>query len=173
MAQGLLGAGRGLSHIASALSGEPTSAETSAEASAAKAFEEQLHGSLPSELTKLVLQLARERDAFVVRTVLAAGLPGWEDVTLADVVVSPISTSWGSGCHGIVKIVARTATSNAKCVFKIPSQTASGCARVRAVHQALSDAGVAATLLASGADWTVEPLLTTREVFVGEDWEPE
>jgi len=166
MAQSLLGAGRGLSLIGEEIwaATSPSSDQTVAQRkAAAQAFEKQLQASLPSDLTKLVLQIAEERDAFVARTVLAARLPGWEEITLADIIMLPLRS-------GIVKLSARTATSNAECVFKIPSQSVSGAARVRAVHQALSDAGVASKLLASGVDWTVEQLLTARELCG--DWTP-
>jgi hypothetical protein len=164
----LLGNGRGLSHIdtnCGALtdqSSEQTIAngwgpsQTLAQRkAAAQAFEEKLHASQPSDLAKLVLQLAKERNAFVVLTVLAARVPGWEEVTPADVVVSPLRS-------GIVKLSARTASSNADCVFKTR-----GTAHIRAAHQELSDAGVATTLLACGPGWTAEQFLTGRDMGEG------
>ena len=169
MAEELLGKGRGLSHIDTTNRGDLTdqnSLQTIANGwgpsqtlaqreAAAQAFEEALHASHPSCLAKLVLQLAKERDTFVALTVLGARVPGWEEVTPADIVVSPLRS-------GIVKLSARNATSNADCVFKTR-----GTARIRAVHQVLSDAGVATTLLASGPGWTAEQFLTGRDMGDG------
>jgi len=103
-----------------------------------------------------------------VAEILAARLPGWKDVTAATVVVTPFA-----GRVGIVKLSASTATANAELVFKRLYPPAS--ARLRAVHQALSHAGVAPPLLASGSDWTAEAAGTRRDFsegrgVEGRDW---
>ena len=103
-----------------------------------------------------------------VAEILAARLPGWKDVTAATVVVTPFA-----GRVGIVKLSASTATANAELVFKRLYPPAS--ARLRAVHQALSHAGVAPPLLASGSDWTAEAAGARRDFsegrgVEGRDW---
>ena len=175
--QRVLGVGRGLSHIdtnrGALLTGQQSSGDKQTIADgfgAGRSFEEQLRASQPSDLAKLALQLAEERDAFVARTVLAVGVPGWEEVAPADIIASPFRS-------GVVKLSARTATANADCVFKLPSNSSvNGAARIRTVHRVLSDAGVASALLASGVDWTVEELGAGRDFSRGRgvegvDWQ--
>ena len=87
--QRLLGAGRGLTHVEPRALPDPPESESGGSAGSG-GFEEQLRASQPSDLTSLVLQLAEERNAFVARTILAARLPGWETVALADVTVTPL-----------------------------------------------------------------------------------
>ena len=121
-----------------------------------ESLEEQLRRSAPADLIKLATQLAAERDAFVARTVLAAKLPGWERCSLAGTAVASLKA-------GICKVSNRNATTNANVVLKllgteIGSSESSSTEKIVAVHRALSDAGVATTLLASGPDWTIEAL---------------
>jgi hypothetical protein len=117
-------------------------------------LEEQLHRSAPADLIKLATQLAAERDAFVVRTVLLAKLPGWERCSLAGTAVTSLKA-------GICMVSNQNATSNANVVFKllgieIGGSESASAEKIVVVHRALSDAGVATTLLASGPDWTIE-----------------